>query len=76
MKLRDRERVEPPHVTIICRRRAWRLGLRDGNFLDEEPDPGDVPSELVSLVREQFETLRVAWDRMYPENPVVSESAS
>ena len=72
VKVRDRERVEPPHITIIFRRRAWRLGLRDGEFLDEEPDPSDVPTELVSWVREQHSELVRQWDRMYPENPVQS----
>ena len=30
VKIHDFERLEPPHVTIYCKRRKWRLSLRDG----------------------------------------------
>ncbi|MFW6050895.1 MAG: hypothetical protein ACODAU_06955 [Myxococcota bacterium] len=72
-KTRDRERVEPPHVTILHKTRAWRIGLRDGAFLDKKPPPGDVPDELVSFVLESRAELVAAWDEIYPENPVESE---
>jgi hypothetical protein len=42
-KIRDRERTEPPHVTVLQKTRAWRFDLRAGRFLDMEPDPKDVP---------------------------------
>lgn len=73
VKIRDCERVEPPHVTILCKSKAWRLGLRDKCFLDRKPDPGEVPDELLSEVWRQMERLRKEWDAMYPENPVKSE---
>ena len=72
-KIRDRERTEPPHVTILHKTRAWRIGLRDGAFVDKEPPPGDVPDDLVHFVREHVGVLVAEWDRMYPENPVESE---
>lgn len=72
-KIRDRERVEPPHVTILYKTHTWRIGLRDGAFLDNKPPPGDVPDELVSFVLENRAELIAAWDEMYPENPVESE---
>ena len=72
-KIRDRERVEPPHVTILHKTRAWRIGLRDGLFLDTKPPPGDVPDDLVSFVLEHRAELIAAWDQLYPENPVESE---
>jgi hypothetical protein len=75
-KIAERERVEPPHVTISHRTRRWRLGLRDGEFLDTEPDPADVPRDLVTTVRAKFPALRSAWDRMYPHNPVSSDEPS
>jgi hypothetical protein len=72
-KIRDRERLEPPHVSLLRGTRTWRLGLRSGTFLDEEPDPAEVPFELVEEVRASWVELRTAWDEMYPENPVESE---
>ncbi|SRR6266571_1093730 len=38
-KIRDRERLEPPHVTILHKTSAWRFELRSEKFLDREPDP-------------------------------------
>ena len=72
VKIAEKERVEPPHATIYHRTCRWRLGLRSGEFLDEEPDPADVPRDLVTVVREQVPVLAEAWDRMYPHNPVCS----
>ena len=34
VKIRDRERLEPPHVTIPLKASAWRLDLRTGQFLE------------------------------------------
>jgi hypothetical protein len=73
VKVRDRERVEPPHVTIMRKTTAWRWGLRNGQFLDREPDPKGVPQELVAWVRDRQEMLRDSWNQMYPENPVESD---
>lgn len=79
-KIRDRERVEPPHVTILFRMQSWRLGLRERDFLDTHPDSSLVPAAIVDhLLSEtipQGETTsrygRVVaeWNRLYPENPV------
>ena len=74
VKIRDRERLEPPHASILHRTRAWRLGLRTGTFLDKEPDPKEVPQALVDEVAERLPLLREAWDQMYPDNPVASEA--
>lgn len=72
-KIRDRERVEPPHVTILFKTKAWRLALRNGQFLDKEPDPKDIPQEVIESVRARFALLGAQWDRMYPENPILSK---
>lgn len=72
-KIRDKERTEPPHVTILHKARAWRIGLRDSAFLDKEPPPGDVPDDLVKFVQAHMDELVAEWDAMYPENPVESE---
>lgn len=70
VKIRDRERVEPPHVTVMRGTRKWRIGLRDLAFLDGEPPPREVPRELVECVQRERLLLSGVWDRMYPENPV------
>jgi hypothetical protein len=72
VRVRDRERVEPPHVTILHKTTAWRLELRGGEFLDREPDPGRVPHQVLDWVRQNIEVFRSNWDRMYPENPLAS----
>ena len=72
-KIRDQERSEPPHVTIIRATRSWRWGLRDQRFLDREPNPAEVPDEIVEHLRQNLAQLVAAWDERYPENPVSSE---
>lgn len=73
-KIRDRERVEPPHVTIMHKAKAWRLGLRTRQFLDAKPDPREIPEEVLEAIRAAHHLLHQEWDRMYPENPVVSKT--
>lgn len=72
-KIRDRGRLDPPHVTLLHRTRAWRIGLRELRFLDDFPPPKAVPGEVYEFVEESLQKLREAWDRMYPENPVEPE---
>ena len=72
VKIRDKETREPPHVTIIRGTDAWRINLRTGAFMDDSPDPSDVPAELVTLVRSEQNWQRLCgkWNEMYPKNPV------
>jgi hypothetical protein len=72
-KIRDRERLEPPHVTITRGAKSWRVGLRDGRFLDGEPDPREVPSGVVEAVTGHWARLCEEWDALYPANPVGAE---
>jgi hypothetical protein len=74
VKIRDRERLESPHVTILNRARAWRFNLRSETFLDKEPDQKEVPKEVVDAIRANLVVLREAWDRIFPENPISSEA--
>lgn len=73
VKIRDDERNEVPHATILRRRQAWRMSLRSGEFLDSEPDPREVPRELADHAWSKRQALRSAWNGMYPENPVFSQ---
>lgn len=76
-KIRDKERLEPPHVSIMNGKGdLWRLNLRNNAFLDKEPPPKGVPQEVLKSVRARFADLQKEWDRMYPENPVSSEARS
>jgi hypothetical protein len=75
LKIRDRERLEPPHVTLFHRARVWRWDLRSGGFMDVDPPPNDVPAELVELIEQNLTMLRAEWDRMYPHNPVAREGS-
>jgi len=50
VKIRDRERLETPHVTLLYKTRAWRFGLRSETFLDTESDPTEVPKDVVDQV--------------------------
>lgn len=70
VKIRDRERLEPPHVTLLLRAKAWRWNLRDGGFMDSIPDPRDVPPELVDFVVQNVPQLQAEWEAMYPDNPI------
>lgn len=75
VKVRDRESREPPHVTIIRGTKAWRISLRTGEFMDDEPDPDEVPLELLEFVEDEttWQRLCAAWDELYPENPVAGD---
>ncbi|OLC31712.1 MAG: hypothetical protein AUH81_17355 [Candidatus Rokubacteria bacterium 13_1_40CM_4_69_5] len=73
VKIRDRERLEPPHVTILQKTRAWRFDLRSEKFLDKKPDPKEVPEEVVDEIRSNLTLLRREWDGMFPGNPISSE---
>lgn len=70
VKIRDRERVEPPHATVIRGQSEWRWALRSRRFMDREPDPRGVPNDVVTLLALHHAQLVAWWDEMYPENPV------
>ena len=70
VKIRDKERLEPPHASILFKDKTWRIGLRDGEFLDGSPSPKDVPKALLAHVEASRNELCRQWDLMYPDNPV------
>ena len=72
VKIRDKERAEPPHVTILHRKKAWRFGLRERAFLDGEPPPREVPFEILEAIHAAHDLLCAEWDLRYPHNPVSS----
>jgi len=80
VKIRERERLEPPHVSIINATNTWRISLRSGDFLDKVPDPDEIPDELLQYIRNGkhndrqtvWEWLCEKWDDKYPKNKVAS----
>lgn len=73
-KVYDNERLEPPHLTLICRERVWRISLREKDFM--VPPGGrwrDIDPAVRAILEEQWETLCDAWDAKHPTNPVSSE---
>lgn len=67
VKIRERERLEPPHVTIMFKTETWRRGLRHRTFL---VPPGGSWRNLPAEVQHNWDALVQGWDAMYPENPV------
>lgn len=74
VKIRDKERLEPPHATVLRKTEAWRWNLRTCSFMDRRPPPREVPESVVGSLMEQYATLCSQWDEMYPENPVSPEA--
>lgn len=70
LKIRDRERIEPPHVSVLWKTEAWRFGLREKEFLDRQPDPRRVPDEIVGHLHQNIRVYVDAWNMTYPDNPV------
>ena len=44
--------------------------------MDRDPPPRDVPGEIRDVMEANLDILRMAWDRMFPENPVSSRKDS
>lgn len=70
LKIRDKEAVEPPHVSLLRGPRCWRICLRTGLFLDRRPDPDEVPRRLTKHIRNRLDEFIPVWDAAYPLNPV------
>jgi hypothetical protein len=73
VKIREKERLEPPPITIMCGKKEWRVGLHDGSFL--VPPGGkwaDIDDEVRDIIDESWKQLQDAWNRKYPSNPISS----
>ncbi len=74
VKIYSNERLEPPHVTLICNTRRWRIGLRSRDFL--VPPGGrwrDIPQEMKDVLELKWQDLCDDWDAKHPTNPVSGE---
>lgn len=70
VKISDKERLEPPHVTISFKITRWRWGLRKENFLESEPPPKEIHDAVLKILKAHWVQLCGEWDTMYPDNPV------
>ena len=75
VKIQEKERLEPPHVTIWHGEDMWRISLRDRSFI-VPPGGGwkEIDNEVRTLIEDEtnWKTLCDRWDRKYPSNPVSS----
>jgi hypothetical protein len=71
VKIFDKETLyEEPHVTILFKAKKWRWGLRGRDFIDESPDPSDVPQQVLDAIKAGYDELCGQWDLRFPKNPV------
>ena len=70
VKIRDKERLEPPHVTILLGMKAWRLDLRTREFLDRGDSWSQIDDGVRNAIETNWKTLQHEWDQRYPENPI------
>mgnify|MGYP001582378092 CR=1 FL=1 len=73
VKIREKERTEPPHISVMKKQETWRWGLREQAFLDKKPPARAVPKEMIEHLQANLEKLIAVWDSKYPHNPVNSE---
>jgi hypothetical protein len=74
VKIFGKERLEPPHATLIHHARVWRIDLRARDFMD--PPGGrwrDVDPDVREIIEANWDVLCDAWDEKYPSNPVRDE---
>ncbi len=76
IKILDREWGEEPHFNFIHKRAMWRFGLRRREFMDRDPDPREVPADLVGFAVGKLPVLVECWDSAHPRNPVGASEAN
>lgn len=70
IKIREKERAEPPHVHVLKGTKSWRWNLRTKEFMDTDPPEKEVPDEIVVKLNEEYDNLKQNWDNKYPHNKV------
>ena len=70
VKIREDERLEPPHATILRGIRAWRVDLRTGQLMDLGDAWNQIDPGVQQAIRDSWEVLCAQWNRMYPGNPI------
>ena len=58
IKIRDREKnIESPHATILIKTKCWRYNLRTKKFMDKNPNPKEIPAELIKELEDHYDLL-------------------
>jgi hypothetical protein len=58
----------------MCRKKEWRIGLRDEEFLVPPGGKwGDIDDDVREIIKRNWQQLQDAWDRKYPSNPISSQ---
>jgi hypothetical protein len=70
IRILDREWGEEPHFNFFRGARYWRFGMRRRAFMDPNPDPREVPREVVAFALQNLWLLACEWDAAHPRNPV------
>ena len=70
VKIREDERLESPHVTILRKWSTWRVNLRTGEMMDLGDSWKQVDPVVKAAVFENWNRIRQEWDRRYRHNPV------
>ena len=71
VKIWDDEIREHPHLTILWKTNRWRWGIRQKDFLEQDPDPSEIPEEVMKAIEVNYPLLCKEWNRIHPKNPVV-----
>lgn len=74
VKIRDAERLEEPHVTILWKFKTWRLSLRTGAFLEKGQSWSQIHAGVRQAIEADWKELREKWDALYPHNPISSKN--
>jgi hypothetical protein len=72
IKIYDKERLEPPHVTVIHGNCIWRICLRSRSLMDVEQPGCKMHKQVMSLLADEqnWKRLKQEWNSRYPINTV------
>lgn len=71
VKIFDREPAyEEPHITIVRRRKRWRISLREHGPMDKDPPYSDISDDVMDEVEANWDLLEKEWNKRHPNNPV------
>jgi len=74
VKIRDAERLEDPHVTIMRKCDVWRLSLRTCSLLELGRVWRQIDESVRAAIKAECEALKAAWNARYPKNPISSKN--
>ncbi len=70
IKIYDKERLEPPHITVNNGECTWRINLRTKEFMDPAQPGCKLHKQVKKLILDNWTWLVEEWDKRYPNNQV------